>query len=115
MTKNKFRIPSDILSSIRERDTNCAYCHKSMVFPHERSRSGDSATIEHLNREGPFYWADGLRHADIVICCGACNSSRGVKLLQDWFDSPYCTERAITALTVSEPVRNYLARKLEAR
>lgn len=110
MANNKFRIPNDILRSIRERDKNCAYCHKPMFSPYDRGRAIDSATIEHLNREGPFYWKDGLAAEDLVICCGACNSSRGAKLLTEWFLSEYCLERSINISTVAEPVRSYLAR-----
>lgn len=68
----------------------------------------DWATIEHLNFAGPFYWKDGLQAEEIVICCGSCNSSRGVKKLPDWFSSPYCIERNITAATVAAPVKKYL-------
>jgi hypothetical protein len=55
----------------------------------------DKATIEHLNRKGPFYWDDGLKVEDLVICCGSRNSSRGTKKLSDWFNSKYCVERGI--------------------
>ena len=36
----------------------------------------DKATIEHLNREGPFYWSGGLVEEHLVIACGRCNASR---------------------------------------
>ena len=110
MGKNKFNIPEDILTFIRERDRSCAYCRKGMVFPYDRTKAIDSATIEHLNRDGPFYWEDGLSAEDIVICCGACNSSRGAKLLTEWFGSRYCVERTINSSTVAEPVQTYLLR-----
>jgi hypothetical protein len=116
MANNRFRIPDDVLEPIRERDSNCAYCGNEMVYPYERARARESATIEHLNREGPFYWGEnGFLAVDIVICCGSCNSSRGRKLLADWFESSYCLERGIAAETVAEPVRDYLCRKSIAR
>jgi hypothetical protein len=82
-----------------------------MVSPWERARIVDCATIEHLNRDGPFYWKDGLELKDIVICCSPCNSSRGRKLLTEWFASQYCSERGIGLETVSEEVRAYLNRE----
>lgn len=119
MGSNKFKIPAEVLERIRERDRVCAYCGRGMVFPFERGRYWECATIEHLNREGPFYWKEnekGLHEEDIVIVCGACNSSRGQKLLEDWFGSEYCRTRWITADTVSQAIRHYLKRKrTEAR
>jgi len=110
MLRKKFGIPDDLLEAIRERDKNCAYCGKVMVQPYDRARIMDCATIEHHNRDGPFYWKDGLELRDIVLCCSPCNSSRGTKLLPDWFASQYCRERGINAETVSLPVRDYLSR-----
>ena len=107
---NKFGIPESVLAEIRVRDDVCAYCRKQMLFPYDKTNVADSATIEHLNREGPFHWKDGLEARDIVICCSACNSSRGQKLLTEWFESRYCLERGINADSVSETVRAYLDR-----
>ena len=112
MTRNRFGIPDDVIALIRERDKNCAYCGKEMIFPYQRANAIDSATIEHLHHKEPFYWKDGLLAEDIVITCGACNSSRGQKLLHEWFESAYCRERSINAETVSAEVRAYLTRKV---
>ncbi len=76
--------------------------------PGVRGCPKDKATIEHLNRKGPFYWSDGLREEQLVLCCGACNSSRGTKLLTVWFGSIYCLENRIGTATVAEEVRRYL-------
>lgn len=107
---NKFGIPDDELVKIRERDKNCVYCHKEMIYPCTGNKQRDWATIEHLNFAGPFYLKDGLRLSDIVICCGSCNSSRGIKSLPDWFKTQYCLERGINEAGVAEPVREYLRR-----
>lgn len=111
MARNKFGIPEKILAPIRERDRNCVYCGKVMISPYDRRNPKDSLTIEHFNWDGPFYWKDGLDAEDIAMCCLSCNSSRGIKLLDEWFRSKYCTERGITAETVAEPVRKYLSRR----
>jgi hypothetical protein len=107
---NQFGIPHDELEKVRERDKNCVYCHKEMLYPFVPGNQSDSATIEHLNFDGPFYWKDNLQIQDIVICCGSCNSSRGIKKLPDWFLSEYCLERNINENTVTNPVKDYLNR-----
>jgi hypothetical protein len=73
------------------------------------------ATIEHLNREGPFYWPEGLEERHLVIACGQCNSSRGRKRLIDWFESAYCAERGISARTVCGRGGQYLRTALAKR
>jgi hypothetical protein len=73
-----------------------------------RGCASDKATIEHLNRNGPFYWSHDLKEEDLVLCCGACNASRGTKLLAVWFTSPYCRKKGINAATVADEVKRYL-------
>jgi len=106
---NRFGIPDDLLQITRKRDDRCVYCQKEMVVPSINNPRNDWATIEHLNRFGPFYWKERLEMADIVICCFSCNSSRGVKKLVDWFQSAYCVRQNINEQTVAEPVKKYLA------
>jgi hypothetical protein len=110
---NAFKIPADIEQSIRARDTACVYCGGAMKqYPRTKGCPKDKATIEHLNFDGPFYWDDGLKAVDIVICCASCNSSRGVKPLPVWFESAYCAARGINAGTVAAPVKEYLERSI---
>lgn len=107
---NKFGIPNDVLMRTHERDQLCVYCGKPMVRPYSRANVADSATIEHLRETAPFHWADGLVEEDIVVCCGACNSSRGTKPHSVWFENRYCNERGINTTSVAEPVKKYLKR-----
>src|SRR5262245_59293189 len=100
MAKNKWGIPENVLSEIRARDKTCVYCGKTMLYPYVAKNHADCATIEHLNFNGPFYWNKGLQAQDSAICCGSCNSSRGVKKLTDWFKTQYCIDRHISANTV---------------
>ena len=102
-------IPREVERRLRRRFSVCAYCGGPMKT--HRGVLGcpaDKATIEHLNRNGPFYWTEGLREKDIVIVCARCNSSRGRKRLHDWFQSPYCRARGINASSVALEVRRYL-------
>jgi len=110
MARNKFGIPEAVLLRIRSRDKKCVYCRKPMLYPYVANTRNDCATIEHLNFNGSFYWGEGLQPEDIVLCCGSCNSSRGVKTLPEWFRTPYCIEKNINSQTVAAPVRNYLKR-----
>jgi len=114
LMSNRFGIPEKELNKIRVRATHCAYCHKMMIYPFDKNRQQDSATIEHFNFDGPFYWKKGLKIQDIIICCGECNSSRGAKRLHDWFKSKYCKERSINQETVADSVKQYLLRKEKA-
>jgi hypothetical protein len=108
---NKFGIPEEIEADLRRRFKRCAYCHRRMKrYAHTRGCPKDKATIEHLDRNPPFYWEEGLKAADLVICCGSCNASRGQKTLTEWFKSKYCIERKINAGTVAGAVKRYLRR-----
>jgi len=112
MAKNKFGIP-DVLSEIRARDKACVYCRKTLIYPYQTKSSADCETIEHLNCDGPFYWSDGLQAHDIAFCCGSCNSSRGAKKLDAWFETQHCIDRNISVNSVAAPVTAYLQRQKE--
>ena len=102
---NRFGIPNKVEQEIRARDKVCVYCGKAFD---EKGKYGDRPSIEHLDRDPPFYWAKGLKKSGIAICCGSCNSSRGKKKLLDWFRTEYCLDRNINKNTVAEPVKEYL-------
>lgn len=110
MAKNKFGIPDDVLSEIIERDKQCVYCRKVMIYPYIKENAKDSATIEHLSPFPPFYWHEGMQADNIVMCCGSCNPSRGAKMLADWFKTRYCVDKEINENTVADSVKSYLAR-----
>lgn len=105
---NKFEISEEVEARLRRRDKKCVYCRKAMIYPYDGDKRRDSATIEHLNENPPFYWSDGLKEEGLAICCGGCNSSRGKKTLEYWFKSSYCVERNINGETVAKPVQEYI-------
>jgi hypothetical protein len=110
---NRFGIPQDVECRLRQNFKVCAYCRQAMkVYAGVGGCMIDRATIEHLNRHGPFYWWTGLKEEELVLCCGRCNSSRGTKRLEDWFRSRYCVENGISVTTVAEEVRQYLQTKV---
>ena len=45
---------------------------------------------------------------NICLCCVSCNASKGSKELTDWFKSPYCIKKGITADSVAIVVKNFL-------
>ena len=105
---NQFGIPQEVESRLRLKFKLCAYCRRKMQeYIGVRGCPSDKATIEHLNRKGPFHWSDGLQEEHLVICCGGCNSSRGTKRLADWFRSRYCRNKGIRPMTVAAGVRRY--------
>jgi hypothetical protein len=110
---NGYGIPRDVESRLREKFKVCAYCRQEMHgYAGVRDRR-QQATIEHLNRDGPFHWSDLLQEEDLVICCGSCNSSRGTKQLAVWFRSTYCRDNGISETTVAAEVREHLLADLE--
>lgn len=106
---NKYGIPNEELEKIRKRDKRCVYCKKEFrKYTHLRGSRKDIATIEHLNNVGPW---DNPK--TVAYCCGSCNSSRGAKVLRDWFSSEYCKNKNINEGTVAEPVKKYLRSRVE--
>lgn len=107
--KNKYGLPEDRLEEIRLRDDLCIYCNKSMTSPKNGGFSGNWATIEHLNHLPPWDNPD-----TVAMCCKSCNSSRGAKLITDWFETDYCIAKNINTNTVSSVVVDYI-RKHESK
>jgi hypothetical protein len=100
---NQYGLPEQELEKIRARDKTCVYCHKVMVKTSVKNQRRDWATIEHLNHLPPWN-----NPKTVAICCGSCNSSRGQKTLEGWFESKYCMERNINVNTVANPVKIFL-------
>jgi 5-methylcytosine-specific restriction endonuclease McrA len=100
-----WNIPAGYEAKIRKRDKRCVYCHVKMK-PHPKRRGvpSDKATWEHINNND----VNPNHLINIVICCGRCNSSKGAKKLQKWFESDYCKQNKINQKTVSPAVRKWL-------
>lgn len=100
---NNWNIPEWLETKVRERDTECVYCHiKLKDHRGIKDTPKDKATFEHIDN-------DGLpSEENIAMCCAACNSSKGTKKLLDWFDSPYCQEKNICRETVSAVIQKYI-------
>ena len=77
-----------------------------MTDPKDGGSRKNWATIEHLNYQPPWN-----NPATVAICCGSCNSSRGINKLSDWFKKPYCIERNINEKTVAEVVKKFISKR----
>ena len=101
--KNSYGLPEEGLERVRQRDVHCVYCHKEMVPNSAAKDKRDCPTIEHLNHLPPW---DNIE--TVAICCWSCNSSRGNRLITQWFEGAYCRERNINYDTVAPAVRSYI-------
>lgn len=100
---NNWNIPGWLETKVKDRDIDCVYCNVKMKeYPRAKGTPGDKATFEHIDNDGP------PSEANIAMCCASCNSSKGVKKILDWFDSPYCKERNIGRKTVADVIRIYI-------
>src|SRR3989344_2512133 len=102
---NNWGIPEWLEAEVRNRDKLCVYCRIPLkAHVQAKGTPGDKATFEHIDN-------DGLPTKDnIAMCCAACNSSKGVKKLQNWPGSDYCKIRNINHKTVADIIQGYIAK-----
>ena len=82
---NKWNIPKVLEEAVRRRDSVCVYC--GIVFD---DNVCNMASWEHINNK-----AKDIEACNIALCCRSCNSSKGVKKLEDWFETTYCINKNI--------------------
>ena len=61
------------------------------------------ATWEHIINDASI-----VTRENIALCCSACNSSKGQKILADWLQQPYCVKRGVNEDTVAQIVKDAL-------
>ena len=101
---NRWGIPSEMETVIRERDQACIYC--GIVFAATDSRDGSRkglATWEHIVNDASIVTLE-----NIALCCNSCNASKGSKELAVWLSSDYCERKGITKDSVADVVRTHL-------
>jgi hypothetical protein len=98
---NRWNIPLEVELEVAARDIECAYCRSpfSSIGGSYKSRP----SWEHVVNDLALVSAD-----NIVLCCVACNSSKGARSIRAWLLSSYCELRNITAESVSPVVRAVL-------
>ena len=98
---NRWKIPDWLEQEVIERDRSCIYC--GVAFGLSEARFGSRPSWEHIVNDAGI-----ITRENIALCCRSCNSSKGVKQLAVWLDSPYCKKRKINGNTVAEVVKNAL-------
>ena len=99
---NRWRIPPALEAEVRARDTVCVYCGVAFS-PAGSSNHGTRPSWEHIVND-----INIVTRANIVLCCCACNASKGQKALSSWLQSAYCQRHGITEATVAPVVRDAL-------
>ncbi|MBK7129142.1 MAG: HNH endonuclease [Crocinitomicaceae bacterium] len=101
---NRWGIPKEVEEQVRKRDLSCVYCRitfNNISYDH-KTRPTWEHIINDIRINGP---------ENIALCCGSCNASKGVKKLEDWLNSNYCSTKGITNNTVAQVVQDSLKNK----
>ena len=98
---NRWSIPDSLEKEVIDRDRACIYC--GMAFGLADAKFGRRPSWEHIVNDASI-----ITRENIALCCRSCNSSKGIKPLSTWLDSPYCKKRGINRDTVAAVVRNTL-------
>lgn len=97
---NRWGIPEDVETAVMKRDTSCVYC--GCQFSSDRSTK---RSWEHIVNDINIATLE-----NIALCCVGCNASKGAKPLQLWLESENAKRRGITEETLSEVVKQALAK-----
>lgn len=95
---NKWGIPREVETEVKQRDLNCVYCGVEFSIKHESRKT--KPTWEHIINDIKINGSD-----NISLCCTSCNASKGAKLLENWLESKYCKSKGITYESVAEVVK----------
>lgn len=102
---NNWNIPATLEAEIRERDKSCVYC--GVEFTLAKISKKSCASWEHIINDETI-----ISRENIALCCCGCNSSKGQKGLSIWLQSNYCKERGISPESVSQVIKEAIARGL---
>ncbi|MDT7848342.1 hypothetical protein Q9292_01865 [Methylophilus sp. VKM B-3414] len=102
---NQWHIPDWLEAAIRNRDKACVYCAKEFTPTSVSTRS--AASWEHIINDETI-----ISLENIALCCRGCNASKGQKKLSEWMKSDYCKTHGITEKTVSQVIKDALAKCL---
>lgn len=101
---NRWQVPLAIEREVRERDRSCVYCR--VVFAADAQDRRRNRSWEHIVNDLTVVTLE-----NIALCCIACNSSKGRKTLEEWFQSRYCSAHGIGPGTVAPVVRAVLGQR----
>jgi len=99
---NNWNIPDWLEKEVRDRDRICVYCR--VEFTPAGVARKTSASWEHIINDVSI-----PSRENIALCCGGCNSSKGRKLLLEWLESKYCSDRNISEDTVAPIIKTAIS------
>ena len=102
-TAKRWNIPRALAEAALERDQQCVYCRRP--FEDLDGRNSGWPSWKHIVNDVTV-----VTEENIVLCCLGCNASKGVKSLEKWLESKYCSERGITALSMASIAQTSLAK-----
>lgn len=95
---NRWGIPKAVEDYVKKRDLSCVYCGQE--FSENNQSIKAKPTWEHIINDIRINGID-----NISLCCRSCNSSKGAKLLENWFLSDYCQSKNINKDSVAKVVK----------
>lgn len=98
---NRWNIPEELEKKVRNRDKFCVYCKVKF-----KNNFTERATFEHIDND-----EKNISEENITMCCVSCNTSKGMKNLLNWLESPYCKKKNITKDTVADVIQKWLMAK----
>ena len=102
-TAKRWNTPRALAEATLARDRHCVYYHRP--FEDLDGRKSGWPSWEHIVNDITV-----VTEENIVLCCLGCNASKGVKSLEKWLESKYCSERGITALSLGSIARKSVAK-----
>lgn len=99
---NKWGIPLSVEKLVQNRDKKCVYCNIEFDESTRKTKPSWEHIVNDIRINGPD---------NITLCCISCNSSKGAKDLEDWFNTNYCKRKNINRETVAEVVQAALVEK----
>ncbi|MFL1011124.1 HNH endonuclease [Flavisericum labens] len=96
---NRWGVPKEVEDYVKKRDVSCVYCGKE--FSENLQSRKQKPSWEHIVNDIRINGID-----NISLCCMSCNSSKGAKLLEDWFLSDYCKRNNINKHSVGQVVKD---------
>ena len=102
-TARRWNIPRALAEAALARDQQCVYCRRP--FEDLGGQKSGWPSWEHIVNDVTV-----VIEENIVLCCLGCNASKGVKSLEKWLQSKYCSEREITARSMASVAQTSFAK-----
>jgi len=98
---NNWGISKEVEKHVEARDLVCVYC--GVDFSTDPQLIKRRQTWEHIIND-----LANTSKENIALCCTSCNASKGAKTLENWLKSDYCKNKAISAESVAQVVKDII-------